>query len=113
MSTYQIQAEERRLRIIELEAALDQALSQRDEYLAAWQGAREQRDRLAARVQPHMCRMGHVEIHHSDSGDDERCPLCRARDALETIEDMDAEELLNDARSTASLALDSIREETK
>lgn len=38
---------------------------------------------------PHMCRMDHIEIGHADSGDDERCPLCRA------IDDADAWELKN------------------
>jgi hypothetical protein len=27
-----------------------------------------------------MCRDGHPEIGHSDSGEDERCPLCQERD---------------------------------
>jgi hypothetical protein len=29
---------------------------------------------------PHYCAMDHIPIGHSDSGDDERCPLCRMRD---------------------------------
>lgn len=33
----------------------------------------------------HMCRDQHIEIGHNDSGEDERCPLCRAIDALEQI----------------------------
>jgi hypothetical protein len=33
----------------------------------------------------HMCRDQHVQIGHDDSGNDERCPLCRAIDALEQI----------------------------
>lgn len=33
----------------------------------------------------HMCRDQHIQIGHSDSGGDERCPLCRALDALEQI----------------------------
>lgn len=33
----------------------------------------------------HMCNDQHVQIGHDDSGDDERCPLCRAIDALEHI----------------------------
>jgi len=32
---------------------------------------------------PHMCRDGHVEIGHRDSDVSERCPLCRAYDALD------------------------------
>lgn len=36
---------------------------------------------------PHMCRDGHIEIGHSDSGDDERCPLCQTIAALEQIRD--------------------------
>lgn len=32
------------------------------------------------RSYPHMCRMDHVEIGHSMSDEDERCPLCRALD---------------------------------
>lgn len=34
---------------------------------------------------PHMCRDQHIQIGHNDSGDDERCPLCRALDGLEQI----------------------------
>ena len=33
----------------------------------------------------HMCRDQHIQIGHNDSGDDERCPLCRALDGLEQI----------------------------
>lgn len=33
---------------------------------------------------PHMCRMDHLQIGHSDS-EHERCPLCRALDALSYI----------------------------
>jgi hypothetical protein len=33
----------------------------------------------------HMCRDQHVQIGHDYSGDDERCPLCQAIDALEQI----------------------------
>lgn len=32
---------------------------------------------------PHMCRDGHSEIRHADSGDDERCPVCQERDRAE------------------------------
>lgn len=35
---------------------------------------------------PHMCRMDHVEIGHSD-GEHEQCPLCRAIGALQFIAD--------------------------
>ena len=28
-------------------------------------------------IYPHHCCDGHVQIGHIDSGDDERCPLCR------------------------------------
>ena len=31
---------------------------------------------------PHMCKMDHVEIGHADSGDDERCPVCKALDHI-------------------------------
>ena len=31
---------------------------------------------------PHMCRDGHQEIGHRYSGNDERCPYCRAIDLL-------------------------------
>lgn len=34
------------------------------------------------RTYAHMCRMDHIEIGHNDSGDDERCPVCRVMDAL-------------------------------
>lgn len=33
----------------------------------------------------HMCRDQHVQIGHDYSGNDERCPLCQAIDALEQI----------------------------
>jgi len=46
----------------------------------------EKRDAEIAQLRhgsyPHMCRDGHVQIGHSDSGDDERCPLCRVNDAF-------------------------------
>ena len=35
-----------------------------------------------AEAAPHYCTMDHAPIRHWDSGDDERCPLCRAVDAL-------------------------------
>jgi hypothetical protein len=38
-----------------------------------------------SRVYAHMCRDQHIEIGHNDSGEDERCPVCRAMDALEQI----------------------------
>ena len=38
------------------------------------------------RVYPHMCRDGHPEIGHADNGEDERCPVCRERDRVETAE---------------------------
>ena len=28
----------------------------------------------------HMCRDGHPEVGYNDSSEDERCPVCRARD---------------------------------
>lgn len=34
---------------------------------------------------PHMCRIDHQEIGHSDS-DHEQCPLCRANDHIEELE---------------------------
>ena len=34
------------------------------------------------RSYPHMCRDEHIEIGHADSGDHERCPLCRANDRI-------------------------------
>jgi hypothetical protein len=37
------------------------------------------------RSYPHMCRDEHVEIGHSDSSDDERCPLCRVISALQSV----------------------------
>lgn len=37
------------------------------------------------RTYAHMCRDQHIEIGHNDSGEDERCPLCQALDALEQI----------------------------
>jgi len=43
------------------------------------------RSQLVKRQYPHMCRDQHIEIGHRDSGDDERCPLCRALDGLERI----------------------------
>lgn len=36
---------------------------------------------------PHMCRDGHPEIGHSDNKDDELCPLCRALNLLQRVED--------------------------
>ncbi|HXE13836.1 MAG TPA: hypothetical protein VN633_17040 [Bryobacteraceae bacterium] len=32
---------------------------------------------------PHMCRDGHEEIGYRTSGEDERCPLCQAKDYCE------------------------------
>lgn len=43
------------------------------------------------RQYPHMCRDGHVEIGHADSGDDERCPACRGRDRADQAEALLAE----------------------
>jgi hypothetical protein len=34
----------------------------------------------------HMCRDGHVQIGHNDSGDDERCPVCRETDRADALE---------------------------
>lgn len=39
------------------------------------------------RSYPHMCRDEHIEIGHADSGDDERCPLCRAKDHIEVLKE--------------------------
>lgn len=36
----------------------------------------------AGKAPPHLCMDGHEPIGHWDSGDDERCPLCRANDRL-------------------------------
>lgn len=40
----------------------------------------------------HTCRDGHAQIGHNDS-EHERCPLCRALDALSAIEDLTAGEI--------------------
>jgi hypothetical protein len=48
--------------------------------------ARDAEERL-----PHMCRDNHPVIRHADSGDDERCPVCRERDRADAaVEDRDA-----------------------
>lgn len=36
---------------------------------------------------PHFCRNEHAPIRHWDS-ENERCPLCRARDALNAIDEI-------------------------
>ena len=38
-------------------------------------------DGYSGNIYPHMCRMDHEEIGHSDSNN-ERCPVCRRDDAL-------------------------------
>lgn len=40
----------------------------------------------------HMCRDEHTRIGHNDSSE-ERCPLCRAIDALSAIESLTADEI--------------------
>lgn len=40
----------------------------------------------------HMCRDEHTRIGHNDSSED-RCPLCRAIDALSAIESLTADEI--------------------
>ena len=43
---------------------------------------------MSRRIYAHMCRDGHVEIGHNDSGDDERCPVCRLADHTEQARDV-------------------------
>lgn len=47
-----------------------------------------------AYVYPHMCCDDHLQIGHSDSSS-EMCPLCRALDALQLVDDMWTENALN------------------
>lgn len=64
------------------------------------QAAADEIKRLRAEKKPtyaHMCRDGHVEVGHNDSGH-EQCPLCRAQATLMAIADKDGDDLSgNDA----------------
>lgn len=35
-----------------------------------------------------MCRDGHEQVWHNDSGDDERCPVCRERDRADHLQEL-------------------------
>lgn len=63
------------------------------------------------RTYPHMCRMDHVQIGHSDS-EHEQCPLCRVIGALEAArESVEAPSTRGERRllETIDAALNSVR----
>lgn len=47
----------------------------------------------ADRTYGHMCQDEHVRIGHNDSGEDERCPVCRERDRADAAFQAGAEEM--------------------